>query len=63
MKLRAIPQIPNQLDPQLRALLLAMKENLEMLSGQRGTGVEPLAGDAALPAVAEKVNELIGRLT
>lgn len=46
MKIRAIPQVPNQLDPQLRAVLLAVKENLERLSGQRGEGdvVQALLG-------------------
>ena len=45
MKIRAIPQVPNQLDPQLRAVLLAVKENLERLSGQRGGNpVEELLG-------------------
>lgn len=58
MKIRAIPQVPNQLDSQLRAVLLAMKENLEMLAGQRGdeNPVEAVLGYE--PARASSVSRL-----
>lgn len=63
MKLRAIPQIPNHLDPQLRAVLLALKENIEMLAGQRGSSVQPLPVDADLASATSKINELVSRLS
>lgn len=36
LKLRAIPQVPTAINPQLRAVLLAIKENFEILTQQRG---------------------------
>lgn len=62
MKFRAIPQLPQRIDAQTRAVLAALKENLEILAGQRGATVERLSETASLPEVVAKVNELIDRL-
>jgi len=40
----------------------AVKENLEILMGQRGGKVTPLPDDATLADVVAKVNELLTRL-
>lgn len=36
MQFRAVPQIPRQLNPALQAVLEALKENFELMAGQRG---------------------------
>lgn len=58
------PSIPavNTSDPQLRALLLPMKENIELLTGTREGLIEKLSQDATLSDVISKVNEVIDRL-
>lgn len=38
MKFRAIPQIPRSADPAVQAVLEALKENFELMAGQRGPG-------------------------
>lgn len=40
-------------------LSTALKENLEIIMGQRGTAVAELPTDAALADVITKINELI----
>lgn len=40
----------------------AVKENLELIIGQRGGRIEPLASTATLADVVAKVNELIAQL-
>lgn len=61
MKIRAIPQIPNHLDPQLRMVLLALKEAVETISGQRGDAISALSAEATLPEAVNKINELVSR--
>lgn len=38
MKFRSVPQIPRGIDPALQAVLAALKENFELMAGQRGPG-------------------------
>ena len=38
MKFRSVPQIPRGIDPALQAVLAALKENFELMAGQRGAG-------------------------
>lgn len=59
-KKRAIPQVPQ--DPARQPFDQAVKENLEVIMGQRGGRVEPLPPTATLPELVAKVNELIQRL-
>ncbi len=59
-KFRAIPQLPQGLDPQTRAVLAALKENFEILAGQRGVRIAPLPETATLADIIAKVNEIIG---
>lgn len=63
MRFRAIPQIPKGvLDPQLTRVLEALKENFELLAGQRGDAnpVVELLGYA--PARQEDVSSLVTRV-
>lgn len=55
---RSIPQLMPSADPALRAI----KENLEVMMGQRGGRLEPLADTASLAEVIAKVNEIIAKL-
>jgi len=59
-KLRAIPQIPVSVDSQTRAVLAALKENIETMSGQRGQAIAKLDSSATLADVISKINEIIG---
>lgn len=58
---RAIPAVPRPSDPRDK-FDAAVKENLEILTGQRGGRIKPLPADADLAAVIAKVNEIIDRL-
>jgi hypothetical protein len=40
----------------------SVRENLEIITGQRGKKIEPLAKDASLSAVIEKINEILDAL-
>jgi hypothetical protein len=40
----------------------AVRERLELLSGERGTKIKPLVQDASLSDVINKVNEIINLL-
>lgn len=53
MKKPSIPSKP--LDPFSKAI----RENLEILTGQRGDKIKPLTVDASLSDVIRKINELI----
>ena len=56
-KLRAIPQLPSGLDARTQQLLAALKENIEILGGQRGSGgVESL--QAQIDALALRIAAL-----
>ena len=58
---RAIPSVP-QVDSPRQAFDQALKENLEVLMGQRVAKIKPLSSSAALSDVISKVNEIIERL-
>jgi hypothetical protein len=47
----------------LREHLLALKENIELLTGVRGVKLTPLASNAALTDVIVAVNKIIDRLS
>lgn len=58
-----IPSIYTQ-DLHLAAVLTAMKENIEIITGARAktTTITPLASSADLTAVISKINEVIARI-
>ena len=63
IKKPAIPTISTT-DIHLSAVLTAMKENIETITGARGTigTINQLTNTAELPAVISKINEIIARL-
>jgi hypothetical protein len=61
MKKPAIPAV-SVLDKQIASLLRQMKENIEILTGQRGGSLTKLASDATLSDVINKLNTVIDRL-
>lgn len=62
MKKPAIPSVMAIADPRVAALLRPMKENLEILTGQRGGSLTKLDDSATLSQVITKLNEVIDRL-
>lgn len=62
MKKPAIPSVLGVADTQVAALLRPMKENLEILTGQRGGSLTKLDDSATLSQVISKLNEVIDRL-
>jgi len=61
MKKPSIPAVNIQ-DRQISALLKPMKENLEILTGLRGSSLTKLDSSATLSEVITKLNEVIDRL-
>ncbi len=61
MKKPAIPNIAPGLANEY-AVLGALKENVEQITGQRGGTIQPLSPAATLPDVVAKLNEVIDRL-
>ena len=61
MKKPAIPSVPPS-DKARMAFDMAVKERLEILSGERGGRIKPLSANATLEDMIEKVNEVIARL-
>lgn len=61
MKKPAIPAVSVQ-DQQVASLLRPIKENIEILTGQRGGSLTKLAPDATLSDVINKLNTVIDRL-
>lgn len=61
MKKPAIPPVPKAGDDRSR-FDGAIKERLELIAGERRGKIAPLAADADMPTVVEKINELIGLL-
>ena len=61
MKKRAIPQVPRADQPR-QAFDQALKENMEILMGQRVAPVKPLDSAATLAQTVAKLNELLIRL-
>lgn len=57
MKKPAIPTAPK--DPRRSRFDTSIKETLEIITGARGTRLEPLASNAGLSDVITKINELI----
>lgn len=49
-------------EPTLKPTLDAIKENLEIIEGLRGTKIELLGTDATLAGVISKVNEILDRI-
>lgn len=62
MKFRSIPQIPISADPQTKAFLAALKENFEIMAGQRGGRISALESSATNAEIIAKINEIINRL-
>lgn len=60
MPKRSIPSIPrSSADSDRRAFDVAMKENLELITGQRGNKINSLASTATTADIIKKINELI----
>ncbi len=60
---REIPSVPKSAVGTDRAPFdMAVKEDLEILMGRRGTPISPLQLTASLEDAARKINEIIGRL-
>jgi hypothetical protein len=62
MKRSAIPTPPPGY-PDLREMLTAVKENIELLTGVRGTKLTPLQSNATLADVIATVNKIVDRLS
>jgi hypothetical protein len=62
MKKPAIPSVSSVADQRIASLLRPMKENLEILTGQRGGSLTKLDGSATLSEVISKLNQVIDRL-
>jgi hypothetical protein len=62
MKRSAIPSPPSGY-PDLREMLTAIKENVELLTGVRGTKLTPLASNATLVDIVIKMNQIIDKLS
>lgn len=60
-KKRAIPDAP-VLGSNRKGFDTALKENLEVLMGQRGDKLKPLSDTAVLADVITKINEIIAHL-
>ncbi len=61
MKKPSIPQVPRGIQPR-EGFDQAVKESLEVITGRRGGGIQPLSTDASPTDVIAKVNEIIARL-
>lgn len=63
MPKRAIPSVPkSSLGSDRSAFDVAVKENLEVLLGQRGERIEALPNDTSNADIIIKINELIALL-
>lgn len=63
MRKRQIPAVPRSASEQGRVEFdSSIKENMEVITGRRGTPLTTLADDATLADVIVKINELINRL-
>lgn len=63
MKKPAIPAVPTNLPGDHHGLLVALKENVEIVVGVRSTKIDPLPTTATLADVIVAVNKIIDRLT
>lgn len=62
MKKRAIPSVPQGLDRQTANMLAALKENVEVITGVRGSKLPQLSSSATLQEVIATVNALLTRI-
>lgn len=62
MKKPAIPSVMGVSDPVARNLLVAMKENIEVMTGARGDTIKSLPTNATLTDCISKINEIIERI-
>lgn len=62
MKKPSIPSVMGVTDQKVAALLRPIKENIEILTGQRGDSLTKLDDSATLSQVITKLNEVIDRL-
>lgn len=58
MKKRAIPQVPKP-DQTRQAFDIALKENIEVITGRRDNRIDSLPANANTAAIISKINELI----
>lgn len=61
MKKRAIPQVPKP-EQSRQSFDVAMKENIEVITGRRGDRVALLASTASTAEIIAKINELVNLL-
>jgi hypothetical protein len=61
MKKPSIPAVVVR-DQAIASLLKPMKENIEIINGQRGGSLTKLNSSATLSEVISKINEIIDRL-
>lgn len=62
MAKRAIPQVPKRGNEPRQAFDAALKENIEILTGQRGGRIKTLVATATTAEIIAKINEIIDRL-
>lgn len=61
MKKRAVPPYQT-IDTNLYNTLVALKENVDVLTGRAGGELKTLASTATTADIINKINEIIGRL-
>ena len=63
MPKRSIPSVPRSSTASDRYQFdIALKENLELITGQRNNSIEPLPSTATNADIIKKINELISML-
>jgi hypothetical protein len=62
MPKRTVPSVPKSLDAETQRFLAPLKENLEIISGQRGGQAQKLPSTATTAQIIEKINEILDRL-
>lgn len=62
MSKRAIPNVPRGTEPQLGFMLSALKENAEILYGQRGTPLPELPATATTAEIIDFINAIVRKL-
>lgn len=59
----SIPSVGHAIDPQVKPILRALKENIEILTGRQRAGtIDDIAETANLAEVKAKINEILARL-
>lgn len=59
---RPIPQLPPGTETARRKYDDAVRENMEIIMGQRGNGLDPLPSTASTADIITAINALIARL-